>query len=166
MTVCMIYTASSWLTELSQLIYLLSPLSYSSSPSTLSVCMLRWLQTLGADEVCGESAFCCLLYFCCDANWKRWLQQNLGSFQCLVVITINTRISNFKAHLLCYFFQQEEMSPYSLLTVRIIKLRNAHQADFCKYQIFLLTLYSSKITGSAPACASHCTNAKHRNHTS
>jgi len=32
------------------------------------------------------------------------------------------------------------MSPYSLLTVRIIKLRNAHQADFCKYQIFLLTL--------------------------
>lgn len=101
---------------------------------------------------------------------KRWLQQDLGSFQCLVVITLNTCIPNFTAHLFCYFFQQEEISPYSLLTVRIIKLRNAHQADFCKYQIFLLTLYSPKIIGSAPAVAgsttSYCTNAKHRNHTS
>lgn len=52
------------------------------------------------------------------------------------------------------------MTPYSLLTVRIIKLKNAHQADFCKYQIFLLMLHHLQITLSASACARYYTNAK------
>lgn len=87
-------------------------------------------------------------------------------FSVRLSLTLNTCIPSFKAHLLCYFFQQEEMSPYSLLTVRIIKLTNAHQADFCKYQIFLLMLHNSQIIVPAPACASCCTNAELRSHTS
>ncbi|XP_068017493.1 cytosolic phospholipase A2 epsilon-like [Melanerpes formicivorus] len=37
--------------------------------------------------------------------------------------------------------KQEEMSPYSLLTVRIIKLRNAHQADFLSQSDCYVTLW-------------------------
>ncbi|KAM9653100.1 cytosolic phospholipase A2 epsilon-like [Morphnus guianensis] len=45
--------------------------------------------------------------------------------------------------------KQEEMSPYSLLTVRIIKLRNAHQADFlsqsdCYVSLWLPTASDEK----------------------
>lgn len=68
-------------------------------------------------------------------------------------ITVNIHIQNFKIRLLCFvFFRQEETTPYSLLSVRIIKLKNAHQADYCKYLIFLLMLHHSQITLSAPAC--------------
>lgn len=75
-------------------------------------------------------------------------------------ITVNTHIQNFNISPLFYFFQQEEMTPYSLLTVRIIRLKNAHQADFCKYQILFLTLHHPQITLLAPACARYYTNAK------